>query len=181
MTSFLELTPLTAAVAHRTVASFAILTRRPITEPAAPSTDIVGTLTLTVELDARADVLVPQVLVHIHPMANAELPMVAFSATRPARFTQELAAPSTDGVVTPLITVGLAAKADVMALPLVPGAALQRPLQLQRRLEPKSPCWARLRLQPRMAVILLMVLVALGTGIPFVVTGQMVLAVLFTG
>ena len=146
-----------------------------MTEPAAPSTDIVGKLTLTAELDARADVLAPQVPVHIHPMANAELPMVASSATRPALFTQELAAPSTDGVVTPLITVGLAAKADVMA------AILERPLQLQRRLEPKSPCWACLRLRPRMAVILPMVLVALGMGIPFVVTGQMVLAVLFTG
>ena len=123
MTSFPELTLLTAAVGHLMVASFAILMPRVIMALAAPNTDIVGTRTLTVETDARADVPAPPVL----------------------------------------------------------GATLQRPLQLQRRLEPKSPCWARLRVRPRMALILLMVLVALEMGTPFVVIGQTVLVVLFTG
>ena len=157
MTSFLELFPLTAAVAHHTVAFFAILTPQPITGLAAPNTDIVGTLTLTVELDARADVPAPLValvdlhLVHTHQMANVELPMVASSAIPPAKCTQELAAPSTDGAVTPPLTVVLAAKADVMALSVVVGATLERPLRLQRRLELKSLCWARLRVRLRMA------------------------------
>ena len=95
--SFLERFLLMAAVDHRTVASFAILAPRPIMELAAPSTDIVGTLTLTVELGARA---------------------------------------------------------DVMAQPVV---LLQRLLQLQRPLEPKSPYWARLQVRLGMALILLMV------------------------
>lgn len=176
-----------AAVGHRTVASFAIRTPRPTTERAAPGTDIVEILTLTVELDAKADVPVPQValvgrcLVHTHPTANVELPMVASSATPPAPFTQGPAVPPTDGVVAPLHTVGLDAKADVMAQPVVLGATLGPPLQLQRRLEPKSPYWARLRVRLRLAVILLMVPVALGMGILFVVIGQTVLVVLFTG
>ena len=139
------------------------------------------------ELDARADVPVPQValvglrLVHTHPTANVELLMVAYFATPPAPFTRELAAPNTDGVVTPLLTVGLIAKADVMAQPVVLAATLELPPQLRRRLEPKSPCWARLRVRLRMAVILLMGLVALEMGTPFVVIGQTVLVVLFTG
>lgn len=89
----------------------------------------------------------------------------------------ELAAPSTDGVVTPLLTVGPAAKADVMVQPVVP----EPPLQLQRRLEHKSLCWVHLRVRLRMALTLLMVLVALEMGTLFVEIGQMVLAVLFTG
>lgn len=123
MTSFPELTLLTAAVDHQMETSFAIPTPRVITALAAPSTDIVGTRTLTAELDARADVPAPRVL----------------------------------------------------------GVALERPLHLQRRLGPKSPCWARLRVRPPMAVTLLTVLVALGMGTPFVVAGQTVLVVLFTG
>lgn len=124
MTLFPALTPLTAAVVPRTVASSAILTLPPIAE---------------------------------------------------------LAAPSTDGVVTPLLTVGLAAKVDVMAQLVVLGATPERPLQLQRRLEPKNPCWARLRVRLRMALILLMAHVALEMATPSVVIGQTVLVVLFTG
>lgn len=187
MTSFLELTLLTAAVDHPTVASFAILALPPIMELAVPSTDTVGVLPLTVELGARADVPPPQVALvelhplHTHPMANVEPPMEAFSAIPLVLFTLELAVPRTDGVGILPLTVGLAAKADVMAQPVVLGAILERLLQLQRRLEPKSPCWARLQLHLQMAVILLMVLVALGTGTPFVVTGPTALVVLFMG
>lgn len=115
---------MTEAVVHRTVVSFAILTPRPITELAAPSTDIAETLTRTVEQDARA---------------------------------------------------------DVMAQPVVLGVPPERPLQLQRRLEPKSPFWDRLRVRPRMAFQLLTVHVVLEMGTPFVVIGQTVLAVLFMG
>lgn len=106
--------------------------------------------------------------------------VASFAILTPPTIT-ELAAPSTDGVVTPLFIVGMAAKVDVMALPVVLGATLERPLRLQRRRVPKSLCWARLRVRLQMAVILLMVLVALAMGTPFVVTGQTVLVVLFTG
>ena len=91
-----------------------------------------------------------------------------------------LAAPSTDIVVAPLNIVELAAKVDVATESVVLGAALELPLQLQRLLEPKSPCWAHLRVRLPMAVIPLMVLVALAMGTPFVVAGQTVLAALFT-
>ena len=138
-TWFLELTLLTAPVGRRTVVSFAILTQQLTTELAAPSMDIVGTLMLIVELDARAGVppppqVAPEGLfpVHTHPTANVELPMVASSATPLAPFTKELAVLPMDGVVTPMLTVGLAARADVMAQPVaILAAALERPQQLQ--------------------------------------------------
>ena len=158
---------------------------------AALSTDTVGALTLTVEMGVRVDVLAPQVglvglrLGHTHPTANVDVATVTSSATPPAPFTRELAVPRMDGVATPLITVGLAAKADVMAEPVIVeaalGAALERPLQLQWHLARKNPCWARLLLHLRMAVILQTVPAALGMGIPFVVTGRTVLVALFTG
>ena len=82
------------------------------------------------ELGVRADVPAPLHLVHTHLTANVELPMVASSAIPPAPFTQELAVPSMDGAVIPLLTVGLAARADVMAQRVVLGVPLERPLQL---------------------------------------------------
>lgn len=103
--------------------------------------------------------------------------MVASSATPPAPFTQGLAVPRTDGVVTRLHTVGPAAKVDVMAQP----AVLERPLLLQRRLEPRSPYWARPRVHLQTAVILPMVVAGLGMETPFVGIGQTVLVVLSTG
>lgn len=129
----------------------------PIMEPAALSTDIVGALTITVELGARADVQAAQValvgmrLVHTHPTANVELAMVVSSATPPALFTQGLAVPRMDGVAVPMPTVGLGVKADVMALPVAQGAVLERPLQLQRHLGRRNLSWARLRVRLRMA------------------------------
>ena len=136
MDLFLEPTPLTAAVDRRTVVSCATLTRRPTTELVAPNTAIVEILTLTVELDVKVDALALQVdlvvihLVRTHRTANVEVPMVAFSATLTAPFTQEHAVHRTDGVVTPLLTVGLAAKADAMAQLAVLGATLERQQQL---------------------------------------------------
>ena len=133
---FLEPTPLTAAVDRRTVVSCATLTPRPTTELVAPNTAIAAILTLTVELDAKVDALVLQVdlvvihLVRTHRTANVEVPMVAFSATLTAPFTQEHAVRRTDGVVTLLLTVGLAAKADAMAQLAVLGATLERQQQL---------------------------------------------------
>lgn len=106
--------------------------------------------------------------------------MVASFVIPTPRVITALAAPNTDIVGTRTLIVELDARADVPALPVL-GATLQRPLQLQRRLELKSPCWARLRVLLRVALIPLMVLVALGMGTPFVVIGQMVLVVLFTG
>lgn len=106
---------------------------------------------------------------------------VASFAILTPRIIKELAAPSTDGVVTPLLIVGPAAKADVMVQPAVVGATPQRLLPLQRRLELKSLCWVRLRVHLRMAEIRPLVLVAQGMGTLFVEIGQMVLAVLFTG
>lgn len=113
-----------AAVDHRTVVFFAILTPRAITELAAPNTDIAATQTRTVEQDARV---------------------------------------------------------DVMARPVVLGVPLERPPQLQQRLEPKSLFWGPLRVRLRMALQLLTVLAALETGTPSVVIGQTVLAVLSMG
>lgn len=66
--------------------------------------------------------------------------MVASFAILTLRIITELAAPSTDGVVTPMLIVGPAAKADVMVQPAVLEAGPGRPLQLQRRLELKSLC-----------------------------------------
>ena len=106
---------------------------------------------------------------------------VAFFAILTPRTIKELAAPSMDGVVTRLLIVGPAAKVDVMAQPAVVGAAPERLLQLQRRLELKSLCWGRLRVRLRMAPSPRMGLVARGMEILFVEIGQMVLAVLFTG
>ena len=106
--------------------------------------------------------------------------VVSYAILTP-RTTKELAAPSTDGAVIPLLIVGPAAKADVMAQPAVVGATPEHLLQLQRRLELKSLCWVRLRVRLRMAWIQRMVLVARGMGTLFVEIGQMVLAVLFTG
>ena len=162
-------------------------------ELAAPSMDTAEVPTLTVELDARVDVLAPQValaglglrLGHTPQMVNVDVVMVTSSATPPAPSTPELAVPPMDGVATLPITVGLGAKVDVMAqlvaMGAALGAALGRPLQLQRHLALKNPYWARLRVALRMAVILLMVLAALGMGTPCVVIGQTVVVVLFTG
>ena len=136
MNWFLEPTLLTAAVDRRTVVSCATPTPRPTMGLVAPNTGIVGTLTLTVELDVKVDVPALQVdlvvirLVRTRRTANVEVPMVASSATLTAPFTQEHAVHRTDGVVTPLLTVGLAAKADVMAQLAVLGATLERQLQL---------------------------------------------------
>lgn len=132
----LEPTPLTAAVDRRTVVSCATPTPRPTTELVAPNTDTVGALTLTVEMDVKVDVLALQldlVVIRLgltHRTANVEMPMEASSATRTAPFTKEHAVHRTDGVVTPLLTVGLAAKADVMAQLAVLGATLERQRQL---------------------------------------------------
>ena len=82
--------------------------------------------------------------------------VVSFAILTP-RTIKGLAAPSTDGVVTPLLIVGPAAKADVMAQPAVVGATPERPLQLRRHLELKSLCWVRLRVRLRMALTLLTV------------------------
>lgn len=116
-------------------------------ELAAPSMDIVEVPTLTVEPAARVDVLAPQVapvglglrLGHTPQMANVDVVMVTSFATPPAPFTRELAVPPMDGVATLLITVGLAAKVGVMAQLVAMGAALGRPLQLQRHLALKNP------------------------------------------
>ena len=184
---FPEPTPLTAVVDRRTVVSCATLMPRPTTELVAPNTGIVGTLTLTVELDVKVDVLALQVdlvvtcLGRTHRTVNVEVPMVASSATLTAPFTKEHAVHRMDGVVTPLLTVGLAAKADVMAQLAVLGATLGRQLHLWRRREHKSLCWARLPVRLQLVVILQMALVALEMGTPFVATGQTVLVVLFMG
>lgn len=119
-------------------------------ELAAPSMDIVEVPTLTVEPAARVDVLAQVAPVglglrlgHTPQMANVDVVMVTSSATPPAPFTRELAVPPMDGVATLLITVGLAAKVDVMAqlvaMGAALGAALGRPLQLQRHLALKNP------------------------------------------
>ena len=135
MNSFLEPTPLTAAVDRRTVVSCATPTPRPTTELVAPNTGTVGALTLTVELDVRVDVLALQLdlvvirLGRTHRTANVEVPMVASFATLTAPFTQEHVVHRTDGVVTPLLTVGLAAKADAMAQLAVLGATLGHQLK----------------------------------------------------
>lgn len=130
---------------------FVIPMPQPIMGPAVLSTDIVGILTLTVELGARADVRAPQVvpvgllglrLGRTHLMANVERTMAASSVTPTALFTRELVVPRTDGVATLLITVGLAAKADVMAqlvvLGATLGAALGQPIHQQRHLALKN-------------------------------------------
>ena len=136
MNLFLEPTPLTAAVDRRTVAFCATPTPRPTTELVAPNTGTVGALTLTVELDVKVDVLALQLglvvirLGRIHRTANVEVPMVASFATLTVPFTKEHVVHRTDGVVTPLLTVGLAAKADAMAQLAVLGATLERQLQL---------------------------------------------------
>ena len=136
MNLFLELTPLTAAVDRPTVVSCATPTPWPTTELVAPNTGIVGTLTLTVELDVKVGVLALQVdlvvtrLVRTHRTVNVEVPMVASCVTLTAPFTQEHAVRRTDGVVIPLLTVGMAAKVDVMAQLAVLGATLERQLQL---------------------------------------------------
>lgn len=77
--------------------------------------------------------------------------MVASFAILTLPTIRELAAPSTDGVVTPLLIVGPAAKADVMVQPAVLEAGRGRLLQLQLRLELKSLYWVRLRVRLRVA------------------------------
>ena len=66
--------------------------------------------------------------------------MVASFAILTLRTITELAAHSTDGVVTPLLIVEPAAKADVMVQTAVLEAGPGRPLQPQRRLGLKSLC-----------------------------------------
>ena len=171
--------------------SFAILTPLAIMGPAALSTDTAGAPTLIVEQGARADVPVPQValvvlhLARTHLMANVDMVMVTSFATPPVPFTRELVVPRMDGVATPMLTVGLVAKADVMAQPVeleaVLGVVLGQPLQLQRHLEPKNLCWARLQVHLQMAAILLTVVAALEMGTLFVVIGQTVVVVLSMG
>ena len=106
---------------------------------------------------------------------------LTFFATLMLRRTTERVARSTDTVGTLRLTAVLGVRADVMVQPVVRGATLERQLQLQRHLEPKSRCWAHLRLHLRMVVIPPMVLVGLGMATPFVVIGQTALVVLFTG
>ena len=170
---------------------FVIPMPQPIMGPAVLSTDTVGVPTLTVELGARADVQVLEVvpvglrLGRTHPMANAEMAMATFSVTPTALFTQGLAVPRTDGVATLPITVGLAAKADVMAQVVVLGAAmgvaLGQPIHHQRQLAPKNQYWAHLRVRRRMAAIQLMEPAVQVTGTLLAVIGQKVVVVLFTG
>ena len=173
---------------------FVIPMLQPIMGPAVLSTGIVGILTLTVELDARADVQAPQVVLmgllglHLgrtHLMANVERVMATSSVTLTAPFTRELAVPRTDGVATRPITVVMAAKADVMAQVVVLGAALGAALgQLihqQRHLAPKNQYWAHLRVRRRMVATQLMEPAVQVTGTLLAVIGQKVVVVLFTG
>ena len=186
--SFLGLT-LPMALVHMTF--FVIPMPQATMGPAVLSTGTVEILTLTVELGARADVRAPQVvpvglrLGHTHLMANAERAMATSSVTPTALFTRGLAVPLTDGVVTPLITVGLAAKADVMAqvvvLGVTLGAALGQQIHHQRHLAPKNLYSAHLRVRRRMAATQPMEPAAQVTGTLFAVTGQKVVVVLFTG
>ena len=175
------------ALVHMTF--FVIPMLQPIMGPAVLSTDIAGVLTLTVELGARADVQAPQVVpvgLHLgrtHLMANVERAMATSSVTPTALFTRELAVPRTDGVATLLITVGLAAKADVMAQVVVLGEILGAALgqHQQRHLAPKNQSWAHLRVRQRMAAIQLMEPAVQVTGTLLAVIGQRVVVVLFTG
>ena len=163
--------------------------------PAVLSTDIVGVPTLTVGLGARADVQAPQVVLvglrlgRIHLTANVERATATSSVTPTALFTWELAVPRTDGVAILLITVGLAAKADVMAqvevlgvtLGAALGVALGQRIHQQRHLEPKNQYWAHLRVRRPMAATQLMEPAVQVTGTLLAVIGQKVVVVLFTG
>ena len=172
---------------------FVIPVLQPIMGPAVLSTGTVGTLTRTVELGARAvvqalqGVLVGLRLGHTHLTANVGRAMVTSSVTPTALSTRELAVPRTDGVVTPLLTVVMAAKADVMAqevggtLGAALGAALPQPIHPQRRLAPKNQYWAHRRVRQRMAAIQLMEPAVQVMGTLFAVIGQKVVVVLFTG
>ena len=174
---------------------FVIPMPQPIMGHAVLSTDIAGVLTLTVELGARADVQAPQAVpvgLHLgrtHLMANVERAMATSSVIPTALFTPELAVPRTDGVATLLITVGLAAKADVMAqvvvlgaiLEAALGAALRQRIHQQRHLAPKNQSWAHLRVRRQMAAIQLMEPVVQVTGTLLAAIGQKAVVVLFTG
>ena len=177
---------------------FVIPMLQPIMGPAVLSTGIAGILTLTVGLGARADVQAPQVvpvgllglrLGRTHLTANVERAMATSSVTLTALFTWELVVPRTDGVATPLITVGLAAKADVMAQVVVLGAtlgaalgvALGKPIHQLCHLAPKNRYWAHLRVRRRMAAIQLTEPAVQVTGTLPAVIGQKVVVVLFTG
>ena len=163
--------------------------------PAALSTGIVGVPTLTVELGVRADVQALQVdpvdpvdlvelpLGRIRPMANVDVVMVTFFVIPIAPFIRELVVPRTDGVATPQLTVEMDARADVMAQLVVLGVTLEVALEhhLRHHLAPKNQYWARLRVRLQTAAILLTVPAVQATGILFVVTGQTVVVVLYTG
>ena len=65
---------------------------------------------------------------------------MTFSVILTLQLITEPAALSMDIVGTLTLTVETGARADVMAEPVVQGAALERPLQLRPHLEPRNPC-----------------------------------------